>query len=605
MVLPLLVALIGMSFDHARGDITDKGAVRLGAKAVSAKVVLGGSVKVPLIGIRTTSTERVSFGITKPPEHGELGEIMLDSVDTTRGWVVYRPNADAKPGVDSFTYTAKFKGKFTSLSAKATIKLEDPEPLLAVEPSLIFGRVEVGKSATLPLRILNRGTQAFRSSLQLPAPWSIPLDQRQLFVEPGETAVVDIVFTPVDEQPAKYLLPLQVSSPNGSVEFSGVGFAPFRMPVGTLDLDWDESTAKRAGKMPLANVTDTPLQLKVSAEPPLRVERLITLEPKQAFDLPLVLDGIERYRGKLVVESEHYQTDIAIVAEATPAAVEVVSPDVRDFSFELMDTDTPPVYEVVVRNNGGKPAFIYGATSRPFKVIEGGEPTELASGDEMSITFSMDASEVGSFARQLVIEGTRSQVAFELSATVTRDTYREKAKVHLPDLIPLISPHEEKRLRLVPNQIVWNVGLNNTRRIYNDEVPTVGTVYLEEQTSRKLVLSWDHPGAADLDYILEFEVYEGEEGKVPQPVWYQAEAKHVKLVKDDKTATLTLKKLRPDRQFRIRILTIDANGHSSRPSRAERVYTLPAKGLPAWLLLPVLVVLGCAGFYFWRRRQYG
>jgi hypothetical protein len=344
------------------------------------------------------------------------------------------------------------------------------------------------------------------------------------------------------------------------------------------------------------------LPLKLTAPLPLDVEPVIVLEPKQAISIPVEIGGIEAYRGNLTIASEHHEEAMPIAARPTPAEIKVLQPAERGFNFELMDTDTPPVYQIVVRNLGGSKAFIYGETARPFYVVEGGDPTGLAPGKDMVIKVSMDPRSVGTFERSLSILGTANRIEFQLSALITRNVDRTKVGVNLPELAPLISAQQAKLLDVLPDFKTRLRGTNDKLRVVKPEIPSVSQIYLQEQGRRKLVLSWDHPGSPEMDYLLEVEVYKREEGSLPSVTWFEA-TEHVKVEKDDKTATMTLSKLKPGKQFRIRILTINKDGHSSLPSRGELVYTLPASRRAIWLL-PFALVVGGSGFYVWRRRQH-
>ncbi|MGI9239158.1 MAG: fibronectin type III domain-containing protein, partial [Verrucomicrobiales bacterium] len=364
---------------------------------------------------------------------------------------------------------------------------------------------------------------------------------------------------------------------------------------------WDGAAGLRTADLRIANLTDRKLPLKLSAALPLEIEPVIVLEPKEARNVLVSVGGIEAFQGSLTISSEHHEEVMRVRARPTPAKIRVVKPEGRSFNFELMDTDTPPVHEIVVLNEGGSKAFIYAETGRPFYVVDGGDPTELAPGETMKISASMDPREVGTFERSLSVLGTANKIDFQLSALVTRNVDRSQVGVNLPELAPLITAQQAKLLNVLPDFKTRLLGKNDKRRVVKPEIPSVGKIYLEKQERRKLVLSWDHPGSPDLDYILEVEVYKREEDALPSVTWYQA-SEHVTVDKDEQGAKMTLKKLQPGRQFRIRILTINKDGHSSRPSRAELVYTLPPGRRAMWLL-PFFLVIGGGGFYVWRRRQ--
>jgi hypothetical protein len=586
-----------------RADITVKGGEVI-AKPGTASVVLGDSVKISLVAIRPGGLQKLKFRIIAQPINGTLSEIQPDPADTSRAWVVYTPRQGTAEESDSFSFNAKLEGQNASPSALVSLRLEAPVAQLVVNPVLPFGKVEVGHSRTLGLEITNRGTKSFSSVLRLPAPWSIAEDQQRLEVRAGGSATIDVTFSPKDLRPAKYLLMLQVAGPEGKVELSGAGAPPFGVQYGTFDLDWDEASKKRTGSFRLANLTDRKLALKLTASEPLEVERLVVLEPRKASNVPVSLGGIEEFEGQLLVESEHHRDSVPVHAKPTPANIVVLKPaEARHFKFELMDTDSPPVYEVVVTNSGGGKAFIYGETSRPFYVVEGGDPTELASGKQMKITVSMDPREVGKYERPLYILGTANKIEFQLSALVTRDVDRTKVGVNLPDLAPLISSQETLLYNNLPDPMTRVFNHTDKTRIERETIPPVQKLYIKEQGSRKLVFTWDHPGSPDLNYLLEVEVYERNEDGLPKIVWYEA-SDHVTIDKDDKTATMTLKKLQPDRQFRMRVLTMDRNGHTSVPSRSYLVYTLPPGRKPLWLLVPFFLVVG-GGFYVWLRRRAG
>ena len=370
-----------------------------------------------------------------------------------------------------------------------------------------------------------------------------------------------------------------------------------------VDLAWDEKSGERSGLLRLTNLTKRPLPLKLSSESALKFPALIDLKAGEAKNFKVSATGVAAVSAQILVESELHQELVKIEAKPPPARLEVIRPAEKQLSFELMDTDKAPEYEIVVKNVGGEKAYVYAEAPRPFIVRAGQDPTELAAGKEMTIKVSIDPSEVGSYSRQLTVLGTANQIQFALNALVTRNVDRSEAGVSLPNLEPLVSKSESMRQANQPNFVLWNIGRDDKRRVELADIPIVQKIYLEEQSRRKLVISWDHPGDSSLDYIVEFENYEGEEGKLPTPVWYQVEDEYIEIEKTDKLARATLKKLAPGRRFRIRVRTINKDGHSSYPTRAERVQTLPAGGGGKLVIaLPILVIGGVA-YYVWRRRQ--
>ena len=315
------------------------------------------------------------------------------------------------------------------------------------------------------------------------------------------------------------------------------------------------------------------------------------------------ISGIAAFRGDLTIASQHHEDTITVTAKATPARIEVLKPQAQRFESVLLDTDEPPVHEVVLINVGGQSAVVYGQTSRPFSVVEGGDPAELASGEQMTVKVTLDRKNIGTFDRALNILGTANKIKFQLSAQVSRETSREAVGVSLPGLPPLIDPGDSRFYNVLPDRETRIHGVNDKNRVIKPEIPTVEQIYLEKQTQRKLVFSWDHPGSPDNQYILEIEVHDkGEPGTFPRAVWYAA-TEHVKVEKDAKGARMTLSKLQPGRSFRMRIVTMNNVGHYSEPSRSELVYTLPAGRKKLWLWLPLCAVLGGGGFYVWWRRQ--
>ncbi|MFT4550271.1 MAG: hypothetical protein ACI8XO_004661 [Verrucomicrobiales bacterium] len=577
----------------------------ISAKDAKASVVLGDSVRIPLEGILPKNFKPFEFGIIDGPEFGTLSSIARDPGDGARAWVIYTPKPGALAGRDTFRYNAKLEGKKASPSATVELSLLNPVARVRVDPALAFGKVEVGKSRSLPLRITNGGTKGFVATLRVPEPFSIPEAQRAISVDPGGEVIVDVLFSPVGLKPAKHVLTLQPGNPDGSIEIFGEGAPPFEIQVGRLDLDWDEASGTRRGILRLANRTDRQLPLKLIVPLAIELDRVIVLEPREAKDFPVSLSGTATFRDEIVIESEHHQASLALRGRATPVKIRVLKPvDKRRFDFELLNTETPPVYEVVVTNTGGRTAFIYGEASRPFFVKEGRDPTELATGAQMKISVSMDPREVGTYQRTLKILGSANEITFDLHALITRNVDRTQAGVRLPNLEPIMTQQQRELLGLLPSpmQRINNISARN--RVILKEIPTVKKLYLEEQGARKLVLSWDHPGSSELDYLLEVEVYEKGERGIPKIVWHQADdPKRVVIEKGDEKVTMTLKKLVPGRQFRLRILTMNKDGHTSKPSRSALVYTLQPKRIKLWLLLPFVAILGGGGFYVWRRRQ--
>jgi len=573
-------------------------------KAGTAQVVIGQTVRLPLTASQKDGS-KVMFRVIEQPKHGTLSEIRAHDTNPHSAWIDYTPGPNAKIGSDRFTYTAKLDGGKASKSVAYTIDLIAPTALLQIAPVLHFDKVEIGTTGTLQLKVRNVGTAKFSSIVRPPIPWSVAADQQRLEIDPGDEATIDVSFTPVDQKPQRYLLLMQVGNPEGQVELRGTGAPSFALLSSNLEVEWDEESGQRQGIFGVKNLTRRPLPVLIKATEGVTVASDLVLEPEETVEVPVSIDGIHAASGIISLTTKHLEQRLRVSARATPALLEVLKPEVdRQFMFALKESETAPIYEIEVVNRGGKTAFIYAETSRPFRILEGAKPIGIESGESVIFKVDVDPEVAGNYTSPLKILGASAPVEFSMVAEIKLDPESGRNEVVVADLPDAISKEDKLLLKVIDSPEGRLFGETETRRNVVSEVPTVEEVFLEKQGSRKLVFSWEHPGSSANNYIIEVEHKVIEEGeKMPHAVWKEAPAEFVKFKATDKEAFVTLKKLRPDYGFRFRVITVNSAGQTSTPTRSYMVSTLPRSNTRFLLVLPLFLVVGGGGFYFWRRRQ--
>ena len=119
---------------------------------------------------------------------------------------------------------------------------------------------------------------------------------------------------------------------------------------------------------------------------------------------------------------------------------------------------------------------------------------------------------------------------------------------------------------------------------------------------------WPHPAVGDWDYVVETRVHRvHDETGIPLPAWVEVGAESMTLKIDRVGGRAEVSGLPPGGRYAFRLLTRDAEGNHSAPSKSLVVFTEAEKGGMGWFRLwmfAVVAVVAVVGILIWRHVQY-
>lgn len=251
---------------------------------ITVRVLRGGTCELPLRSISPQGYD-VKFEILSGPHAGSLSGPQRNSKSSVSYF--YTHDAGKKSTQDSFRFKCKSGPQKAWGHAKATIIVEEPPPRFAADVALLdFGAVFLTESRTLPIRIKNAGGGQLQGRLKVGPPWKL-VDPADLKLAEGEAKKILITFEPLSTHMQRGSMVFESGAkPFSEITLQGLGETRFEVPENAT---FEQLTGATELRIPVKNLTASPLPISVHCPPPLEAPDSIQLPPESSAELVLTL----------------------------------------------------------------------------------------------------------------------------------------------------------------------------------------------------------------------------------------------------------------------------------------------------------------------------
>ena len=548
----------------ARADINLPSVPPPQPEPVLTKVYVGESVEIPLVGV-SRSGSGLQFIIRRQPASGKLSEIRMTGPNTAA--VTYTHNPALGPGVDEFRFAVGAPGIGVSTPARVTVNVVERPAAFIAPARLDFPDIAIGHTARKTLELRNDGGGIIEGSLAVPAPWKIENGDGSYTLGPGESATLEISFTPTEAHQFASIGEFS-HAPGLELGLGGRGYTPVEIAPRVIRLESDGRNEVRAGFMILRNVSDEDFDVHIAAPPEVVVQDAAHLAAKSESQIALHTRAgfLGTLDGKLTITGDKATIEVPLQVVAAPARLEV-SPQSIDFG--KIAAGRAGRDRIVLRNVGGSAAKLNikmpdGVTLDPDPAYE-----TIAPGASRTFEISYSRPLAGRFSDTVIIEAGDLGLRLPVTAEVQPEWQQAGASAPV------------RRPGAVGDLVTYN------------DIPPVDKLGVTRQTKTELDLTWQRTSPRITKYILFLRSIIFDANGDTHFKYERLDRVKVRFVRNE--ARTTLAGLRPGERITLVIVGLDAAGLATRASQPFVVATKanPVFQIPwLWLGFLALVVLG-------------
>lgn len=372
-------------------------------KDVAVNVMRGGKVVVPLEAF-TRNMSHVAFGIDpkRQPNHGRLGEIHPREGKLNQATVVYTHGDDDSSTTDEFYFTVQRTGGGGTGRAKVTIRVNDPQPVLAAPAAIDFGEVVIGETPIRTLSLANVGGGRLDIDLKIPEPFQLETGGH-FRLGRGKGADIALSFRPrTAGEFVSYIEPA-ASEPGTKVALRGTALAPIEVNAAS-DMLEPAADGSRSATINIINNASCSSDARIALPSNVPVRALdnegvpatsvrvgpgetktLTLrigpENKGAYDtMPVIFRVVGAQDG-----SGDYKAQIDLSAPAIPSRIAIIEePD-----FGIMEEGRTAKARLVATNSGGVSGDIRVKPQPPVRIVEKQETFTIPAGGSVAVELSV------------------------------------------------------------------------------------------------------------------------------------------------------------------------------------------------------------------------
>ncbi len=379
---------------------------------IAIKVKRDEPVEIPL-GIYGTRSQTLEFKIRVRPAAGQLSE--PKQVGQESAVVTYTAPADLAITKDQFSYSVRSREGVSAPSVVQITIINEP-PVLAGPALVEFGRMMAGEKGVQTIEISNAGGGLADGTIEVSAPWQI--EGRKVYrLRAGEKQSVvlsinasksgriagELRCTPTDSE----------AKAGRVIELKADVLSPVSVRTEQLTLENVADSPLRSGFIEVANNTQSPQTLSISAGPRLSLPKSLTLQPQATSRIPVELQAKDfaAVEDEILIESSAETFRLPVRAGAAPALLQV---DRQEIRFPSVQAGTSAQEKLTLENQGGHPATISVLLETPFSA--GFTSAVLQPGERRELQLLFRSSLEGSFSGQLKITAPPREIILPLSA---------------------------------------------------------------------------------------------------------------------------------------------------------------------------------------------
>ncbi|MCE9518960.1 MAG: hypothetical protein K8R87_05275, partial [Verrucomicrobia bacterium] len=403
-----------------------------------------------------------------------------------------------------------------TISAPAMVTLTGKkfEPKLELVDYRPVDKVFLGDEGIVRFAVKNNGVADFAADIPWEDPWSGPA---RMEVKSGETGNFTVNFRPKTAGIYRLEKFLQAGVAGSKLPLYGQCLRPLTVTPGRLVLAIGVSGA-REGELQLTNGQPEPVRVQVQADGRLQGGGVIEVPGGGTARVSLALppQDVASYHGELKITSVQGGEVVAVVADAKPAELRVVSPP-----GALLDLGSAPAGkaargEVVMKNIGGTTAVIQAQVRAPLMVKPSEEAVRLEPGAHAVFVLTMTGDQPGLLKRELTFSGNQSIPPIVVQMQVLRAELAAVPEVVTPKVSPTevtretpppVSKEDETAPPTPMEQLqmaqLSSMGEPVMQDRINPFLERVTSLELLDRTSHSLTVAWKNPSVKPVGWIIE------------------------------------------------------------------------------------------------------
>lgn len=548
------------------------------AKTANVSAYLGHPQEISLqVGGRIV--EPLVFLIRKAPQLGTLGEIRRTGRNTAV--VLYTPNPDGGPGVDSFSFAAKSIDSPVSAPATVNIQLLEEPPRVEFPEALEFGTVLVGDTVEKSVPIRNTGGGIAFWQINPPPPWSVK-NSGIYRVPGGRESLLHLSFTPTDERDFQARIQM-TSDPKSTLLITGSGIIPISWSREGIVFSPEKRASNTTGIV-FTNKTNSDLKAAISWPLFLKGPAEVLLPARAQMTLPLTLAAPLdfQFAGEVDVRCGNYVGHIPTRIFPAPAKL-AVSPE-KALQLGELRKDTPLKGRFLVKNVGGTDAPLSIDAPSQLQITPDARNLILQPNQEQAFDVQLNPFQSDSFQGKIRITSPGIEtVELPIAATAPKVS---KPSLPVESFLRIPAPAPDSPSVPVPGK-----------------GPAVEKATLVSSLPHEIVIEWKIPAPAPARFLIERRlVSTGPDGGVLIK-WKAWQGVGITIVEG--SATARFERLPANTFWTIRIVPLDKDGKPGNPSPAFQIATQPIRQwiIPVWFWILLLVGIASALFFAFRQHQ--
>lgn len=445
---------------------------------ISVKARREEPVEIPL-GIYGTRSQTLEFKVRTQPSAGKLSE--LKQIGQESAVVTYTPPSNLSITKDQFSYSVRSR-EGVSAASLVQILIIDESPVLDGPALVEFGRLMAGEKTVQTFEISNGGGGLAEGTIEATPPWQLvsPPDYR-LRAGAKQSVVVSIT-PPKGGRIAGELRCVAREPKTGRViELRAEVISPVSLRTEQLTLENLPESPLRSGAIEIANNTDSPQTVSISADPRLMIPQSATLAPQanSRIHVELAANDFAALEDEIRIQSAAETLRVSVRAAAISA---ILQTDRQEIHFQPVQVTTAAHDKLTLENKGGSTAPFSVTVESPFSAAVSSATLQPGERKELPLIFRSStegkfngALKITSLSREITIPlfaeaiGTSTSSRKAHSAIDRRDTPPSRngnpaAAIDRDDAVPtpqdsgIPAPPRPEIIDLTPTSVVlrWN-----------------------------------------------------------------------------------------------------------------------------------------------------
>lgn len=546
---------------------------------ISIKAKREEPVEIPL-GIYGTRSQTLEFKVRTQPSAGKLSE--LKQIGQESAVVTYTPPSDISISKDQFSYSVRSR-EGVSAPSLVQILIVDETPVLDGPALVEFGRLMAGEKTVHTFDISNGGGGLAEGTIEVNPPWQIVSPPNYRLRAGAKQSVVVSITPPQGGRIAGELRCVAKEPKTGRViELRAEVISPVSLRTEQLTLENQQNSPVRSGFVEIANNTDSPQSLSISAGSRLTLPRSLTLAPQANSRIPVKLpaNDFAALEDEIRIQSASETLRVPVRATAISAILQI---DRQEIHFQAVQITTAACEKLTLENKGDSLAPVSVTVEAPFSAAFSSAILQPGESKELPLIFR--SSTEGKFRGELKITSHSRDITIPLFAEAIGSS--TSSKMGRPEIAYRDTPTSRKG-----NAPAATVQSDAVPTPQDSAIPAPPRPEIIDLTPTSVVLRWNHRGAEQpSSHRSEMRQLSLKNDEL-QVSWSPLAGSQIEPRGDHVEAKLT--GLAPTTTYSLRFTPLDQMGRAADPPRAIEFITPNPPAKTGWVTLPkMLTALLC------------